>query len=344
MEELFAVIDQKLNGLPDSIADEQAAVDTMLIATQRLNALAKALIDKYECYSDNRVKYLKILPTAATVFRQAAQTYKEYAEEEPYASIAEDYRVLASAWETIAKVYDKRAKDIGNETDLSETMQFVKRSSVFLSRLETHLLVYPKDAAGPELEAFHKQLRTYIEGFEQLRVRIRTLDQQFQKNLSPDNATEHKPLESLTLYVGDIKVVCPSTDAAKIVKAGLAKKNIAYDIQPFSSNSFFNLIEDEREAIRPAAYEPQKMSTVPNLVDRINSLPPPIRNRNMPSTSQPKSIPSRDRTARRAPPARYYAPPPVIFVPREAFVGPDGIPIEPPSVIEVSFPRAVAHR
>ena len=77
---------------------------------------------------------------------------------------------LASAWETAATVYEKRAKDIGSETDLAETMQFVKRSSIFLSRLETHLSVYPKGSVGPELEAFHRQLRTYIEGFEQLRT------------------------------------------------------------------------------------------------------------------------------------------------------------------------------
>jgi hypothetical protein len=382
MEELFSVIDQKLNGLPDSIADEQAAVDTMLIATQRLNALAKTLIEKYEGYSENRSQYLKILPTAATVFRQAAQTYKEYADQEPYASIAADYRVLASAWETAATVYEKRAKDIGSETDLAETMQFVKRSSIFLSRLETHLSVYPKGSVGPELEAFHRQLRTYIEGFEQLRLRIRTLDQQFKKNLDPGNTTEHKQTESLTLYIGPVKVVTPNADAAKTVKAALKQRNIEYDLQPFESNKFYSLIANEGSSIRPAsyhssysppaddstnrrttydsstsysayksqsrypAYEPEKMKTVPELIERVNKLPPPSRTQSKPAPKQSIPAPNRDRTTRYAPPPRYFAPPPppVVLVHNRILVGPNGLPIYPPPVFVMNYPVVIHHR
>ena len=62
MEELFSVIDQKLNGLPDSIADEQAAVDTMPDRHSGvLMPLQKPLIEKYEGYSENRSQYLKNL-------------------------------------------------------------------------------------------------------------------------------------------------------------------------------------------------------------------------------------------------------------------------------------------
>jgi hypothetical protein len=316
MAELFETLDLKLSSMPDGIENERAAVEVMLAVTQKLNELAKSLIEKYDEYLVNVKKYKAALQAAIPVFLQAANANQEYAEQESYAAIADDYRMLADSWELMAKAYKQRADEIDGEADITETMQFVRRSAVFLDRLEAHLSSFPTTGeAGVQRDAFLQKLRTYIEGFEDLRLRMRTIHDHFEKAVDPDRKTEHKPLESRTFYLRDnIKVICPNIEKARILKEALTMENAPFSDKPFQLENDPPMTGKGFAPAQTASYVPKKVNTVPEMMERINRLQDANRKKGKQSAPPPRTTPDRERTTRYVPPPQNQLPPPLVLV------------------------------
>jgi hypothetical protein len=175
LAQLQAEVLRAIEGMaPGKLDQEKLAVDGLKRLVSHLRGMAKELVEKHGKYAESAKALKDSMEKGAPAFREASKVFVKYAEEEPYKELKQDYLFLAEAWQDMAKVMEKRARELGAEPkEIAETMKYVERTAVFLERFETHLSSYPNLDTGAERQRYLEQMRKYVQGFEELRKLFR---------------------------------------------------------------------------------------------------------------------------------------------------------------------------
>ncbi len=186
-EAAFRIIEAAINKLPDGTL--QAQLETLAgfrQATSILDAMARDLLAHRDTIITDLESLHEMTQTAVSVYAEAARMYQEYADEEPFDEIKQDYVTLADAWTAMAAFMDKRTKRLAVENEeIRDTMQYLERTSVFLGRLGQNLESIPDLQALQEREQYLLQLRRYVRSFEEFRNLFRKFNAALQSEAHP---------------------------------------------------------------------------------------------------------------------------------------------------------------
>jgi hypothetical protein len=164
------------SGAPQSDLDpDTASIVALLTEVKRLRANADKLLADHQKYVDASHSLSDSLSKAPDLFRKVSEYFTAYAKAEPYAEIRDDYLVLAGTWLAHADRAERRAAELkAQEPQLNDSLDYLKRSALFLRRLEQALGAYPASlASGAVREKFLGQYRQYVTEYEALRQRVR---------------------------------------------------------------------------------------------------------------------------------------------------------------------------
>lgn len=139
--------------------------------SKRLVKTLRAFADDLTRGHDNAGKALRAfraaLERAPEKLDAAAGVYERYAAEESLEQLKTQYAAMGEKAKVIAVRYAERARHLAvTEQDLEAKMEFVRRSRVFLDRLDTYIdLLVAGQADGGELQAYLENLDRYVGAF-----------------------------------------------------------------------------------------------------------------------------------------------------------------------------------
>jgi len=176
------------------IAVGSGSVDTVIKAliqtTSALRQSAQDILERGPQYIAKIDTFAGTLNSAPAVFAQAAALFRTYADQEPYAEVADDYRQVATMFDNLASRTQNSSGTVQKRYDrekLLQTLQFIKHQERFLSRLEAAL--YAQDFALSEIESLIRDIDAHARKFEELRSQIRDLNAAF-RNVEAVAATQ----------------------------------------------------------------------------------------------------------------------------------------------------------
>jgi len=178
-EAAFNAIQEAIAKLPTgSLQAQQQTLAGFRQATVILGNLARQLLDRREQLLTDIGALNQVTKAAAPAFRETSKLFEQYAKEEPYEEIKKDYVTLAQAWSAMADLMEKRAdRFAGENKEITETIQYLERTAIFLERLQQHLDSIPNLDALQDREQYLEQLRRYIRAFEQFRDLFRRFNE-----------------------------------------------------------------------------------------------------------------------------------------------------------------------
>ncbi len=153
---------------PGDLRQEHRAIAEYKKVVQSLRAFADQLIRGHDGANKAIQAYRAALERAPEKLDAAAAVYGRYAAEEPVEALKSQYALMGEKAKEIAAEYAKRAKTLElTEKELTSKMEFVRRSRIFLDRLDAYLdLLVAGQSDGAELQKYLEQLHQYIAHFE----------------------------------------------------------------------------------------------------------------------------------------------------------------------------------
>jgi hypothetical protein len=216
-EEIFHTIEAAISNISAGRVEQpQIALDGFRELCQQLRPLAADLMSRHEEYKKNVKALATAHSDALPKFRLVAETYQEYAKEETYDDLKQDYMTVAQTWLSFAKgIEEQNGKSAPNEQALGETIRYVSRTAVFLDRFEQHItILLPHSQTAAERHQYMEQLKRYIRAFEHLRHLIRAMDQELRMSaLSADLRPKEVATPDASKSVADVlpSATTPST-------------------------------------------------------------------------------------------------------------------------------------
>ena len=151
-----------------------------------LNITSKQLLANQELYFESLRGLHKVVIDSPVAYRAAAEAFDGYAAEEPYEEIKKDYSALADSWRMMSDEMEKRGQAIrGQGRDAVEFKKHLERTSLFLERLESHLVSFPDISSLSASDDSQGTLLRYIQGFEALRTSLRTFHDKLKAVVPP---------------------------------------------------------------------------------------------------------------------------------------------------------------
>lgn len=159
-------------------AEQKATIEALRVYVKSLRGIAADLLTHHKTFVSVQEQYRAALTTAPAKFRDASRLFLEYAAEEPFYEIKQDYERLAQDWLTLASLVERRAAEVARDDktrDWGDTLRYVERTALFLERLDAHLESFPINLDSGEIRERHiADLKAYIDGFEALRKHLGT--------------------------------------------------------------------------------------------------------------------------------------------------------------------------
>ncbi len=164
-------------------------------------------------------------------FSAAAGLFETFAAEEPYESIADDYRQIVKLFTTLAERCETAQTQIlakHNRAEFLESLQFIRHQERLLNRFEAALLTTFDDTDLEEVERYLMQLSSYAKEYEGFRGQIRDLNRlvpllQPRGNGDPappvngnspqPTPAAGKPAEDSTVAQGGRQTECPAASS-----------------------------------------------------------------------------------------------------------------------------------
>lgn len=167
---------QTQNKHPNQIVRANETFKALRAAAVKLLALAKALEEQQEGYTHNLKSLKTALETAPAAFGEAAKAFRAYEEEEEFTDLRIAYGELAAVWETLsAKLEDRSNELIPDSKEITEALQYMGRTRIFLERFVAHVDALPQLEVLGNHPKYLDQLQRYIKSFEKMREQIRIL-------------------------------------------------------------------------------------------------------------------------------------------------------------------------
>ncbi|QDV73662.1 hypothetical protein [Botrimarina mediterranea] len=161
------IADDNLNGERLTIVELRAVVRQMQRRTPEVAAAHK------EARADT-LRYGETLCEAAPVLSAAAKRFEDYAADEPYEELRDDYRLWSESFRAIAEKYLQQETLVGPTVEtITDNLDFVERVDTQLKRVEALLEIVPEESA--ETEEFLSRLAAYVRSFADFRERLRSL-------------------------------------------------------------------------------------------------------------------------------------------------------------------------
>lgn len=150
-----------------------AIIEVRAIVRNLREQVDRVLADHYDLLNTSKA-YRESLEKIRPLLLTAAGTFAEYASEEPFEELQKDYRMWAEFFVAIAEKYDqKRVRVQPAVQAVADNLAYVKRTALLLERLERLLEIPPDD--GPDTEVFLQRVASYVQSFEELRLKLREL-------------------------------------------------------------------------------------------------------------------------------------------------------------------------
>jgi hypothetical protein len=201
-----------------------ALVKTLIESVHSLRESAKVILDKGPSFLDKIDSFSSSLYEAPEKYTAAAELFRRFAEEEPYADVAEDYREVAKLFDNLAANTETSGTYFYQHYDrdaIAETLTYIAHQARFLDRFEAAL--YAQGCAPSEIEAFIRDIEQYSKRFEELQAQIRSINTTFQRlseqpgpaGAGKTTSASEVPEGSLAAASGLIPVVpCSETPSA----------------------------------------------------------------------------------------------------------------------------------
>jgi uncharacterized protein with von Willebrand factor type A (vWA) domain len=176
INKLLDQLEQIQKRQPNQIVRADETFKALRAAAVELLKLAKALEERQEGYTHNLKSLKTAMETAPAAFREAAKAFLSYAQEEEYTDLRIAYGELAAVWETLAtRLEDRSSELIPDSKEITEALQYLGRTSIFLERLVAHIDAIPQMEVLGDHPKYLEQLQRYIKSFERVREQIRIL-------------------------------------------------------------------------------------------------------------------------------------------------------------------------
>ncbi|QDV74548.1 hypothetical protein [Botrimarina mediterranea] len=139
-----------------------------------LRKLAPEVVAAHEGAVDATRGFGETLQTAAPVLAESAKRFRQYAANETYNDLRDDYKTWADFFDALATRYQLQGETTGPAVQaLTFNLHYVRRTGLMLKRIDEHLNVPELDEA--DTERFLRRLAVYVRGFTDLRERLRVL-------------------------------------------------------------------------------------------------------------------------------------------------------------------------
>jgi hypothetical protein len=159
-------------------AEQKATIEALRTFVKGLRGIAADLLSHHLAFVSVQEEYRHALAAAPSKFRDANRLFLEYAAEELFYEIKQDYERLAQDWLTLSTLVERRAAEVERDDrtrDWGDTLRYVERTALFLERLDAHLESFPVNLDSGEIRERHlADLKAYVDGFEALRRHLNT--------------------------------------------------------------------------------------------------------------------------------------------------------------------------
>lgn len=152
------------------------------------------ILKNEEAYLASLKQLHNAISSTPETFRAAGRLFDDYAAEEPFAEIKEDYLTLADSWRLMAVSVEQRGAAIVQEgNDMVAFKKHLVRSSLFLKRLDEHLSSYPDLSLERDRQQHLARMQRYAKTFEALRGSLRSVHDKLKVNQQPSSAPASDP-------------------------------------------------------------------------------------------------------------------------------------------------------
>lgn len=174
LENLFDKLDAAILSIqPEDLVGERLAIAELRELVPKLRAEAESIITAHHAYQQAATDYGQQISEARPIVYEAATAFHEFAADEPYEDLQEQYRLVAESFLAINTKYEHLQSQVAPSLQaVSENLDYTLQTALFLQRLEEFLVVMPKDS--PRLEQFLSNLAAYVQHFERLRGQLRS--------------------------------------------------------------------------------------------------------------------------------------------------------------------------
>jgi hypothetical protein len=162
-------------------------LETMRPLVYELSAQAHELLNRQDDYLQALRTLHDAYQAAPEAFHKASLAFAQFADEEPYAELKQDYQALSESWATLAvRIKSQDEALIREGVEIKAFRQHLDRTTLFLDRLGQHLAAFPDlSNANDQRERHLALLRRYVDGFESLRTAIRNFHQKLKEQPPP---------------------------------------------------------------------------------------------------------------------------------------------------------------
>jgi hypothetical protein len=165
------------SGVPKSDVDPNTASAAILLQeVKRLREIADQLLADHEKYVEAFQSLTNTLTQAPACFRKLAEEYASYERSEPFDELKKEYHQMSLTWLALAERTENRARTLKDSVPpLNDSLEFLRRTALFLQRLETSLEAYPITLGNPEesRQKIVEKYKLYIGEYDSLRNRLK---------------------------------------------------------------------------------------------------------------------------------------------------------------------------
>ena len=150
-----------------------------ILTVQALRREAQVILDNAPKFIDAVDRLSADMREGRQSFSAAAKLFETFAAEEPYESIADDYRQIVKMFTTLSERCETAQSQIIEKHDRAaflDTIQFLKHQELLLHRLEAALLATFENADVLEVQRYLAQVTSYTRRYEDFRLQIRDLN------------------------------------------------------------------------------------------------------------------------------------------------------------------------
>ncbi len=175
LDESFKRLNQAISLMKvDKLSGTRLAIIEVRQIVRELREKVDIVVVDHEAVLAASKSYRQSIEHIRPLLLTAAGTFAEYAREEPYESLREDYFLWAELFRSIATKYERSSSELEPAVQaVADNLDYVKRTSLMLERLERLLAIPPDD--GADAEIFLRRLASYVQSFERFREQLRKL-------------------------------------------------------------------------------------------------------------------------------------------------------------------------
>ena len=152
---------------PPSLAETRQTISRLKKIVPHLLTQAEWIVTTKPYFDKECFVLHRALREAAEKFAQAADECVMHAEAESEASLVEHYRMLAQHTRESGALMLRRADHLKTQcAGIDKRVEFVRRTLLFLKRLEIWLKFYPSEEQGDRIQTYLTQLDSYLKQFQ----------------------------------------------------------------------------------------------------------------------------------------------------------------------------------